>query len=165
MVGISGKVARRYTCQNLCNWILEGTRADLAPPLYCQFAESKHFLVYFSRNPSSNLSSGWFSISLQYLGGVNVQFNHVSLYFFIIYYKTTVAGYGCHFLPSCLHLGVGVVVPPLHNLTSHHKNLSIFRTLIIGVWFTWYRLWECSGNEGVRQVAFAVDSYGKCLQD
>ena len=39
MVGISGKVARGYTCQNLCNWILEGTRADLAPPLYCQFAK------------------------------------------------------------------------------------------------------------------------------
>ena len=51
MVGISGKVRRGYAYQNLCNWILEGTRADLAPPQYCQFAESTHFLVYFSRNP------------------------------------------------------------------------------------------------------------------
>ena len=101
MVGISGKVAPGYTCQNLCNWILEGTRADLAPPLYCQFAESKHFLVYFSRNPSSDLSSDWFSISLQYLGGVNVQFNHVSLW--ILWYITKLL----QVVPSRLHLGVG----------------------------------------------------------
>ena len=156
MVGISGKVRRGYACQNLCNWILEGTRADLAPPQYCQFAESTHFLVNFSRNPSSDLSSDWFSISLQYLGSVNVQFNHVSLW--ILWYITKLL----QVVPSRLHLGVGVVVQPLHKQNFHFKNLNIYRTLIIGVWFTCYRLWECSGNEGVRQVAVSVDSYGKC---